>query len=175
MHYKFTCCCIALFVAIVGPTLMAQNPVDGGGNKEASTQTKDKFSVALESQLACGNKPEPAKAIGALQRTGIIERRSYFSLDSVNYFHARQPLTIWGFKVVSVFGFDFNTRIFERGPGTAPPITLGIVVPASVTTVRSTLKRLGLENVKVQRGAELEGDTRRTKPRVLTDIYCEER
>ena len=175
MHYKLTCCTVALFVVLVGSTLVAQNQVDVRANKDASTQTNDKFSVALESQLTCRKKLEPAKAIGALQRTDIIERRPYLNFDSVNYFHARQPLTVWEFKVVSVFGFDFNTRIFERGPGTAPPITLGIVVPASVTTVKATLKRLGLENVNVKRAAELEGNSRRTKSRVLTDIYCEEK
>ncbi len=179
MHYKLTCCCIALFFAVFVPASTAQNPassdVNASHKQEASPQTSDKFSTALESQLACKNTPEPAKAIGALQRAGIIERRSYLNLDSLNYFHTRQPLTVWGFKVVTVFGFDFNPRIFERGPGTAPPITLGVVVSASVTTVKSTLKRLGLENTNVQRAAELELDAKRAKSTVLTDIYCEER
>ena len=161
--------------AIVGSTSLAQNPTGVRYNQEASTRTSDKFSAALESQLTCRNAPEPARAIGALQRTGIIERRSYLNLDSLNYFHVRKPLTIWGFKVVSVFGFDFNPRLFERGPGTAPAITLGVVVSASLTTVKSTFKRLGLENTNVQRAAQSELDAKSTKSSVLTDIYCEER
>ena len=93
----------------------------------------------------------------------------------MNYFRVRQPLTVWGFKVVSVFGFDLNPRIFERGPGTAPPITLGVVVSASEITVKSTLNGLGLQNANVQRAAELEPNAKRAKSTVLTDIYCEER
>jgi|ERR1051325_733709 hypothetical protein len=173
MHYKLACCSIALLVLV--PTVIAQNPVRAGENGQASPQATEKSSGALESQLACRNTPEPAKAIRALQQTGIVERRSYLNVDSLNYFRARQPLTVWGFKVVSVFGFDFSPRIFERGPGTAPPITLGVVVSASVTTVKSTLKRLGLENTNIQRAAELELNAKRNKSILLTDIYCEER
>jgi len=173
MHYKLACCTIALLVLV--PIMIAENPVRARDNEQASTRANEKASAALESQLACKNTPEPAKAIGALQQTGMVERRSYLNVDSLNYFRARQPMTVWGFKVVSVFGFDFYPRIFERGPGTAPPITVGVVVSASVTTVKSTLKRLGLENTNVQRAAELELDAKRTKSISLTDIYCEKR
>jgi hypothetical protein len=175
MHWKLTCCCIALFVATFSSILAAQNQLDVRDTQEPSTQTTDRFSAALEVQLTCTNKPDPAKAIGALQRSGVIQRRPYFNIDSVNYFHARRPLTVWGFKVVSVFGFDFNPRIFERGPGTAPPITIGVVVSESVTTVKSTLKRLGVQNAKVQRAAELVLDEKPAKSKILTDIYCEAR
>jgi hypothetical protein len=180
MLYKLTCCYIALFFAIFSPSLIAQSPlvsgdVDVRNKQEASPQTSDKFSTALESQLSCKNTPEPAKAVGALQRAGIIERRSYNNIDSMNYFRVRQPFTVWGFKVVSVFGFDFNPRIFERGPGTAPPITLGVVVPVSESSVKSKLLSLGLEHIHVQRAAELDLDSKRTKSSVLTEVYCEER
>ena len=175
LYYKHVvaCCSIALLVLVT--TVIAQNPVRTGNNKQTSTQANEKSSAALESQLVCRNTPEPAKAVGALQQAGMIERRSYLNIDSLNYFRARQPLTVWGFKVVSVFGFDFNPRIFERGPGTAPPITLGVVVSAPVTNVKSTLKRLGLENTNVRLAAELELNTKRAKSTLLTDIYCEAR
>lgn len=175
MQWKLTCCCIALLVATFSSILAAQNQLDVRDAQEPSTQTTDRFSAALEVQLTCTNRPDPAKAIGALQRSGVIQRRSYFIIDSVNYFHARRPLTVWGFKVVSVFGFDFNPRIFERGPGTAPPITIGVVVSESVGTVKSTLKRLGVQNANVRRAAELDSDEKPAKSRILTDIYCEER
>ena len=173
MRYKLACCSIALLVLV--PMMITQNPVRAGDNEQASTPANEKSSAALESQLACRHTPEPAKAIEALQRTGMVERRTYLNFDSLNYFRARKPLTVWGFKVVSVFGFDFNPRIFERGPGTAPPITLGVVVSESETTVKSTMKRLGLENTNVQRAAELEVDAKRTKSILLTEIYCVER
>jgi hypothetical protein len=179
MRYKLTCCCIASFFAVFVPLSTAQNPassdVDASHKQEASLQTSDKFSNALESQLACKNTPEPAKAIGALQRAGIIERRSYINIDSMNYFRVRQPLSIWGIKVVSVFGFAFNPRIFERGPGTAPYITLGVVVPVSERNVKAKLSSLGLENIAVGRAEELDFDSKRAKSTVLTEIACTER
>src|ERR1044072_5320030 len=101
MRWKLTCCCITLFVATFSSILAAQNQRDVRDTQEPSTRTTDRFSAALEVQLTCTNKPDPAKAIGALQRSGGLHRCSYFIIDSVNYFHARRPLTVWGFKVVS--------------------------------------------------------------------------
>jgi hypothetical protein len=181
MHFKLTCCCIASFFAILGPASIAQNPVisgvDARNKQEASAQTNDKFSTALESQLLCKQAPEPARAIGALQRAGIVERRSYINIDSMNYFRVRQPLTVWGLKVVSVLGFDFNPRIFERGPGTAPYITLGVVVPISEANVKAKLLSLGVsfEHIGVQRAEDLDFDSKRAKASVRTEISCTER
>ena len=179
MRYKLTCCCIASFFAVFGSASTAQNQVSSGTcishKQESLAQTNDKFSSALESQLSCKNAPEPAKAIGALQRAEMIERRSYFVIDSVNYFRVRRPLTVWGFKVVSVFGFAFSPRIFDRGPGTAPPLTLGVVIPDSEANVKAKLLGLGLEHISVQRAAELDFDSKRTKATVLTEISCTER
>jgi hypothetical protein len=179
MLYNLTCYAITLFFALLSSTSIAPNPVVSDfktrNKQEAYPQTSVKFSTALESQLECRNTPEPARAIGALQRTEIIERRSYLNIDSVSYFHTRQPMTVWGFKVVSVFGFDFNPRIFERGPGTAPPITLGVVVEVSERTVKDKLAKLGLENTSVTRAAELEMNSKRAKSTALTEISCTER
>ena len=136
------------------------------------SQNSEKFSVALESQVSCLEPLNPARAIGALQRAGMIERSSYLNIDSLNYFKARKPLSVWGFKVVSVFGFAQNPRIFERGPGTAPPITLGVVVPYSEARVKTKLLSLGLRRVRVQRAVELDLSRRRSASRVLTEIYC---
>jgi hypothetical protein len=175
MRCKLTSCCIALLAALAGSTSIAQNLVDVHDNQETSTQTTDKFSKALESQLACVNTPEPARAVAALQRSGIIERRSYLNVDSVSYFHTRQPMTVWGLRVVSVFGFDFNPRIFQRGPGTAPPLTIGVVVSQSERSVKAKLSSLGLENISVGHAAELDVDSKRAKSDVLTEISCSER
>ncbi len=181
MKHQFCRFCLALAFAIfsassIAQTRVASRDVDMRYKQEPSAQTNAKFSAALESQLSCKETPKPAKAIRALQRTGMIERRSYFIIDSVNYFHVRRPLTVWSFKVVSVFGFDFfNQRIFERGPGTAPPTTLGVVVPVSEANVKAKLLNLGLDHISVQRAEELDFDSKRTKSSVLTEISCTER
>ncbi|MGI9167981.1 MAG: hypothetical protein ACR2G5_16650 [Pyrinomonadaceae bacterium] len=167
--------CIALFFTIFSPSSITQSSAVEMDTGQEAPQTNDRFSTALESQLVCKNTPEPARAIGALQKTGIIERRSYLNFDSVSYFRVRQPLNVWGFKVVSVFGFDFHPRIFERGPGTAPPITLGVVVPVSERNVKDKLSSLGLENIAIGRAAELDMDSKRAKSTVLTEISCTER
>jgi len=146
--------------ATKGPTPMPQD--DG------------KYSAALESQISCSQFLDPAKAISALRSAGVIERRSYLNYDSLNYFKVRKPLTVWGLRVVSVFGFDHDERVFERGPGTAPPVELGVVVPYTVAEVKFKLSGLGLQNIKVQRAAELDISPRRGRSRALTEIYCED-
>jgi hypothetical protein len=108
-------------VAIVGSTSIAQYVVEFQQNQETATQTTDKVSKALESQLTCANTPEPAKAVAALQRSGIIEQRSYLNVDSVSNFHTQDPLSVCGLEVVSVFGFDFNPQVFQRGPRNRAP------------------------------------------------------
>jgi hypothetical protein len=146
----------------------------------ANAQNKDKISSALEAQIACKEKPQVAKAIGTLQKNGMIERREYLNSDSISYFRVRRPLSVWGLKVVSVFGFDqSNPRVFQRGPGTAPPVTLGVVVAASTTTVQSTLELFNLKQTKFESAAELDlsdrpGSRSRSKP-LLTSLFCEER
>ena len=163
MPNKLTYFCVVLLFAVFGPVSIAQS------------QTNDKFVTALESQLECRKTPEPAKATGALQRSGVIKRRAYLNTDSVSYFQVRRPLTIWGFKVVSVFGFDFNPRIFERGPGTAPPVTLGVVVAASESDIKAKLSSLGLANVGVNRPEDPDINPVRRKSTVVTEISCEQR
>lgn len=136
------------------------------------TPLEEKYSVALESQISCRQSPEPAKAIRSLQSAGILEQRDYFNIDSYNYFKVKKSLTVFGFKVVAVFGFDHNPQIFRRGPGTAPPIALGIVVPNSVAEVKSKLLNLGIRNVEVETALEVIAPSGNSKSSILTQISC---
>jgi hypothetical protein len=169
------------FVTVLSLVLVvyAMPPPESSGaaatGNPSAPRDKGRFSAALESQISCGQGLDPAKAIAALQRAGMIQRRSYLNSDSLSYFRARRPLTVWGLKVVSVFGFAQNPRLFERGPGTAPPVTLGVVVPYPEAEVKSKLSSLGLRDVTVEPAAELDLIERRGRLPVLTEIYCAER
>jgi hypothetical protein len=165
---------IALLVVGCITTPLALSGATVTSGTASISQKAEGYSAALESQITCAQFLDPAKAIGSLQRAGVIEQRLYLNYDSLNYFRVRKPLVVWGLRVVSVFGFDHNERIFERGPGTAPPVELGVVVPYPVARVKSKLSRLGLQNVKVQRAAELDIPPRRGRSRALTEIYCED-
>lgn len=158
---------MAFLIALLGSLIILM-----GRNNVLAQQSDTKFSTALESQISCGQPLEPAKAVGALQRAGMIERRSYLNLDSLSYFKAKSPLTVWGFRVVSVFGFAQNPRIFERGPGTAPPVILGVVVPYSEREVKAKLSSFGLSNIGVQRAMESDVTQKRGRHSNLTEIYC---
>src|SRR6478672_4845833 len=90
-----------------------------------------KFAAALEDQIRCSEKPEPYRAIRALQRAGLVKRNYYINVDSLSYFRVQKPLEVFGMKVVAVIGFDAYP-MFGRGPGTSPGTTIGVVVPFSV-------------------------------------------
>lgn len=130
-----------------------------------------RFSNALESQISCEQTLNPAKAVRALQKSNIIQKNYYVNSDSVSYFKANKSLLVWGFKVYSVFGFAQDSKVFKRGPGTAPPITLGVVVPYSVAKVKAKLKDLGFINVIVEK-SEYDESGNINKSRILTEIYC---
>src|SRR5438445_5099348 len=141
-----------------------------GQVKNAASQYK-KFADALETQVSCAQKPQPTKAIRALQKAGIISRTPYNVVDSISYFRVRKPLTILGFEVYSVLGFDYNQKVFARGPGTSPGTTLGIVVPYSVADVTSRLKNLDSQKSIIIDESEDETGLK-GKAHVRTEIYC---
>lgn len=73
-------------------------------NKNHQRKRTTNYRRLLNHNSHASKRRSLQEPLGALQRAGIIERRSYFVIDSVNYFRVRHPLTVWGFKVESVFG-----------------------------------------------------------------------
>ena len=140
-------------------------------NQSNRSDANSRYSAALEDQIGCKQEPNPAKAIRALQQATIIEKTHYLNFDSISYFKAKQPITAWGLRISSVFGFAPDARVFQRGPGTAPPITIGILVPYSVVTVKAKLKELGLSNMHIQK-AEFDANGRAIKSNKFTEISC---
>jgi hypothetical protein len=136
-------------------------------------QDVKKYQLALETQLSCSQTPQPSKAIQALQQAGVIAKQSYFAPDAIKYFKTRGPLEVWGMKVVSVFAWDDNPKIFGHGPGTAPPIMIGIVVPYSEGQARKSLsgRITDLTNITIEPATETMVLHRKKQP-VLTQIYC---
>ena len=109
-----------------------------------------KYSRLIESELACRSNPKAGKLLLNLRRQGFINR-TYVVEDSVSYFKLNRRLRVAGFSPVAVFGFEHRyPRFFVRGPGTAPPETIGIVVRGSIASVKAKLNKLGLENLETE-------------------------
>ena len=137
--------------------------------KTGAPQNK-KFADALEAQVSCGRELEPVKAIRALQKAGIISKSQYIVVDSINYFKVKRPLTVFGFKVQSVLGFDEAPKIFARGPGTSPGILLGIIIPLSVVEVKSKLKD-SAQKLTIEE-AQDDDFANQNKSRLRTQVIC---
>lgn len=127
---------------------------------------------AIEQALACTSKPSPGKVVLELQRNEMIERKASANIDSINYFRVTKPFEVWGLKVTHVIGFDHDRKIFFRGPGTAPPITLGVVVPYPVQQVTQKLSSAGVSRAEV-RPSDLQTAPASKAKQVLTEVACE--
>jgi len=139
-------------------------------NKSTSPAAADtnKFAAALEAQISCKEKVQPAKAIRALQRAGVISR-TYAEEDSINFYRVKMPLTVFGYKVLSVIAFDEDLP-FERGPGTLPPTLLGILVSDRIKDVKAKLGYLESQSVIIEEHDDSPGPPH--KPRMRTEIWC---
>ena len=88
---------------------------------------------ALEDQLACLKPPKPALAIRTMLRNGLIAKTN-FGADGSPVFRPTGDLQVFGAKVLFVTGWEMEgDRVrepFWRGPGTAPPLFLSVVVDA---------------------------------------------
>ena len=121
-------------------------------NTKPPVPLQSKTLSLLERELQCYDDDHlhPAKVIMQLQRDREISRRPYISVDSETYFRTTKRVTVWGLEVYAVFGWQDGSKLFVRGPGTASPITIGVVIAKSPDEVKAYLKSLGIEDLNVR-------------------------
>lgn len=110
---------------------------------QATDDLDAKISRALEDQLRCTSQPEPGKALRALRSRGYIGNKAALSVDGMNIYRLLKPLTVFGYKVREITGWEENgdKTLFWRGPGTAPPLHILAVVDGNPTSVKTDLER----------------------------------
>jgi len=140
-----------------------------------SNAQSTKYAAQLEQMLACKANPKPGKFLIGLQRNGFIGR-TYTVVDTISYYKLRRPLKVWSFTPVAVLGWEGGyEKFFERGPGTSPPETIGIVVRESPADVKTKLQTLGIDNLHVEQAEfDLNGRSYHSKA-PLTEISCWEK
>lgn len=102
----------------------------------------------LEEALTCTGIFKPQSLLFQLQREGAIGRTPVIQDDGIPIFAVSKRLRIYGLDVKFIEGWDFEGPLFRRGPGTAPPVHVGIIVDADKTIVQSILpsKRFDIGN-----------------------------
>ena len=122
-----------MFAAVLVP-ILAANPCSAEDKAALFAST----GKALEDQLACLAPPQPALAIRAMMRNGLIAKTK-FGADGSPVFRPTGDLRVFGAKILFVTGWEIEgNRVrepFWRGPGTAPPLFLSVVVDALPATV----------------------------------------
>ena len=64
--------------------------------------------------------------------------------DGIPSFEPRTPIVFHGLTATTVEGWNQRGRLFSRGPGTAPPVHVGITVIGDEKQVTETLRRNGI-------------------------------
>jgi hypothetical protein len=98
----------------------------------ADSSVLSKTAKALEEQLACLNPPKPGLAIRGMLANGVIAPTKFIP-DGVPVFAAASDIYVYGSRVTFVSGWemekDGKVKLpFRRGPGTAPPLFLQVVL-----------------------------------------------
>lgn len=136
-----------------------------------TAQLKDDLNVvsqALQDQLACESDPEPGKALKALRMRGYIGQKPKLSIDGMNIYGVIKPLTVFGFRVLEVTGWEPNgdSSLFWRGPGTAPPLNIQAVVDGVPSVVKAEVQKRAGKAPSVNKA------TYSDYPKQATEITC---
>ena len=126
------------------------------------------MTQALQDQLTCASDPEPGKALKALRTRGYIGLKPILSIDGMNIYKVVKPLTVFGFRVLEVTGWEPNgdSSLFGRGPGTAPPLNIQAIVDEIPSLVKSKLQK------RIGKGPSVEMATYSQYAKQATEITC---
>jgi hypothetical protein len=120
-------------------------------------------AVSVNKPLSC--EISATQFFQPLVQRKLINLRPYYVEDSVNFFRLSSAgfgMQVYGMKVTAVLGYASGQLMFERGPGTEPPDTYGVIVKEQIANVQATLNSEGATSVR----------TRRISPSE-TAIFCE--
>jgi hypothetical protein len=111
--------------ALALPLILAAAPA---GARESAT-------ALLEKAIACTAAVKPETVLRALQREKLIGATPANNLDGIPTFVVIKPLRIEGLAVKFVEGWDYEGKLFSRGPGTSPGVFVAITVAGDRKTV----------------------------------------
>jgi clan AA aspartic protease (TIGR02281 family) len=134
------------------PAAAAVHPAPSESQKRAASRkpirpvtfasTDDLLSVKnLKKALACADVFSPQTVLTQLQRDGVIAPTPITQDDGIPIFATTKPLVIAGLNVKFVGGWDESGTLFDRVPGTKPPIHVAIFVDEDDAVVQERFPR----------------------------------
>lgn len=133
--------------------------------------------------LVCVRSPEPGAVLSRLKSDGFIDVPREPIADGVPEFVVKRPLNLFGFRAREVSGWQDvvpPSPFFMRGPGTAPPTFLSVVVEgdadrvgaAVIARLRERLQQSqGLTDAQ-RRAIEARAAVSVRKRGPLAEVYC---
>ena len=125
------------------PVPQSAAPVGQGTVPATGDFSPERLGRGLEDALKCNRNPEPNVAFSVLSATGFIAlEKPKVVMDGMPVYGVNKPLSVFGFKVLEVTGFDPSTSKY-RGPGTSTPLNLAVVVEGDIAAVKAEFARNG--------------------------------
>jgi hypothetical protein len=111
------------------------------------------FAREVAKGFNCSPNTSPEKIVSAFIQGRAVEAKPFDSTDAVATFAAKSDVTAFGFQLVAIVAWEENSKLFGRGPGTAPPVHFALVVQANPWEVRNVVRKQG---VQLASGAAIE-------------------
>ena len=149
---------------VLGKNLTRPVPAQNETPKAAVEQV----SQSVQDQLTCAVDPEPGKALRALRARGYIGQKPKLSVDGMNIYAVVKPLSVFGFRVLYITGWEQNgdPSLFWRGPGTAPPLNIAAVVDGAPAAVKAEVQRQAGKAPSVGKAAYFD------ETKITSEITC---
>lgn len=144
--------------ACITPTHSPPSPKKAGAlapkSEVWSKDMSDAMSKTLQDQLSCVRKPEPAQTLRELRARGVIGNTPVTSVDGMNIFAVKKPISVFGFKVLQVTGWEDidDKTLFWRGPGTGTSLNIQAIVEGNVQTVKREVEKIAGKTPHISEG-----------------------
>ncbi len=130
---------IALLAAVLTAPTMATAAIDIGKGLACEMPATEFFRPFVQRKLI---------NIGTYRLEDSI---SYYQPIEKNLSHPKGGMLAFGMKVDTVFGYARGQLMFERGPGTEPSDTYGVIVKEGIANVQAQLNSVGANRAQTRR------------------------
>jgi hypothetical protein len=103
------------------------------------------FSREVAKGFNCPSNASPEKIVNAFIQGRAVDATPFDSADAVASFTAKPEITAFGLPLVAIVAWEENSKLFGRGPGTAPPVHFALVVHANPWEASNALRKQGVQ------------------------------
>lgn len=94
--------------------------------------------------FTCGSNLLPARHFQNFIAAGVIQAKPYTATDGIPYYAFASGHTFLGLPLVAIAGWQEESPLFLRAPGTAPPTHLTLVLKSPTWRLKQAARSAGV-------------------------------